>query len=555
MKISELNIKKEIVDGLKDCGYDTLTEIQQAIIDKIIAGQDVLAQAPTGTGKTAAFAIPLVEKLKYSDLQSLVLCPTRELANQIYNEFLKIGKNLKKMRVIPIYGGVPIDKQIRNIANKPQIIISTPGRLLDHIKRKTLDISNIETIVLDEVDEMFNMGFKQDVSRIISNIKSKHQTVLISATLSHDVTNASKSFQNEPFVYKVSTLDKQTNANIEQFFIKVNKNRKNELLEKLINDNQFYLTIIFTNTKYTATWLRDCLQRKNLNAEAIHSNLRQNARRRIMDNFKSGKYKVLIATDIIARGIDVKNIDAVINYEIPQNTESYVHRIGRTGRAGESGKSYLLIDEPNNWFIDKIAKLTNSKINELSFEEFAFENANSGSTSTKTENSDEVRLFMNIGEKDGFDAGSFKDFLVNKFDFDVKKICDIYLKDTYGFITIKKDALEDLNKVKNIDGREIKFSESNKRKEGFSRDNRRGGNGGGFKRNFSPRRNNSNGGSFDRGNRRNNFHSGNRREGGNSGGFRSNNRENGSSRNFHHSNRGEGNRHGGFKRGGKSFTR
>jgi ATP-dependent RNA helicase DeaD len=349
MKFDELKIKNEVIKAVTDNGYTSLTPIQEGIIDKVLEGSDVLAQAPTGTGKTAAFAIPMINKIDVNGgIQCIILCPTRELVNQIFAEVKKIGKYIPGFNAVEILGGVPVQSQVRLLKMLPQVVISSPGRMLDHIKNKNINLNNITTIILDEVDEMFNMGMRKDVTNIISSIPTKHQTILISATLSSDVTDASRKFQHEPFVYKVSTDDKQTTSTIKQYFVRVNRNQKVSLIKKLIDENGYKLVVVFSNMKHTAKRLADSLKAVGLRAEAIHSNLKQNARKRVMDEFRSGKHQVLIATDIIARGIDVKNIDAVINFETPQSAESYVHRIGRTGRAGEAGTSYLFLDDNND---------------------------------------------------------------------------------------------------------------------------------------------------------------------------------------------------------------
>jgi ATP-dependent RNA helicase DeaD len=255
MKFEELNIKPELIKAINDGGYTDMTAIQEAVINVELEGRDILAQAPTGTGKTAAFLVPLLNKidLNNGELQAIILCPTRELVNQIYAEAVKIGKYLNGLKMVEILGGVDIQKQIRAIQNKPQILISTSGRLLDHIKRRNINLNTIKTIVLDEVDEMFNIGFKKDVLNIMSNITNVHQTILVSATMSEDIMNLSKRNQKDPFIYKVENTDQQeTNANIKQYFIKLNKDKKISAIVKLVKDFNLKNVIIFTNTKHTA---------------------------------------------------------------------------------------------------------------------------------------------------------------------------------------------------------------------------------------------------------------------------------------------------------------
>ncbi|MDR1850950.1 MAG: DEAD/DEAH box helicase [Mycoplasmataceae bacterium] len=485
MKFEELNIKPELIKAINDGGYTDMTAIQEAVINVELEGRDILAQAPTGTGKTAAFLVPLLNKidLNNGELQAIILCPTRELVNQIYAEAVKIGKYLNGLKMVEILGGVDIQKQIRAIQNKPQILISTSGRLLDHIKRRNINLNTIKTIVLDEVDEMFNIGFKKDVLNIMSNITNVHQTILVSATMSEDIMNLSKRNQKDPFIYKVENTDQQeTNANIKQYFIKLNKDKKISAIVKLVKDFNLKNVIIFTNTKHTAKWLKEKLAENGLRTNAIHSNLSQNARKKAMDDFRASKYNILIATDIIARGIHVDNIDAVINYEFPQNNESYVHRIGRTGRAGNVGSSFLFSEEKGNWKIENLSKYIKTDIPELKLEGLEFDNtipASPSAGSFRTQDPDSDRLFINVGTKDGFDSESFKDYIFKNTKVLPTDISDVYLKDMFGFITIKKDKVEELKTIKEINGREIRMDQSNSRPgSGGSRGGRSGGFGG-----------------------------------------------------------------------------
>jgi ATP-dependent RNA helicase DeaD len=249
---NELKLNEQLLAGIKSVGYDNLTPIQESIIEKILNHEDVFAQAPTGTGKTAAFAIPLLNNVITTNTHAFVLCPTRELVNQIANEFVKLGKYIKDLRVVEILGSVPYGKQISELKRNPQIIVATPGRFLDHIKKNNVNLSHINTVVLDEVDEMFNMGFKRDVSTIISSVKHPHQTVLLSATISNDAQQASKNFQHNPFFFKNAGDEKKTNISIEQFYVLVNQTKKIDAIEQIIKKNHYKLTIIFTNTKHTA---------------------------------------------------------------------------------------------------------------------------------------------------------------------------------------------------------------------------------------------------------------------------------------------------------------
>ncbi len=344
MKLEELNLKPEIVKAVSEMGFDQFTEIQAQAIPFANEGRDVLGQAQTGTGKTAAFVIPVLEQLdlKSDDLQAIILAPTRELAIQICAEIEKIGKHMN-VRTMSVYGGDPIDKQIKLLKNRPHIVAGTPGRCLDLLSRKKLKLHNIKYFVLDEVDEMLNMGFIDDVESITKAMPSQKQTLLFSATLPKEIKRICEKYLVDPAHIKVDakslTVDKVT-----QRFIVVKKKLKNEVLDNLLLLGGKQKVIVFTQTKRDCDELYDFLKEKRYRAGKIHGDIVQKTRTKTIEQFRDGKFEILVATDVVARGIDIDGVELVVNYELPQDIEYYIHRIGRTGRGtSEKGDAITLV--------------------------------------------------------------------------------------------------------------------------------------------------------------------------------------------------------------------
>ncbi len=345
MHFNELNLSQELIMAVNDLGYEEMTEIQSKSIPLLLEGADVIGRSNTGTGKTAAFGIPAVESIE-SDmsrfLQVLILCPTRELAMQACDELKKFAKYKKWVKPVAVYGGASMEKQIYALKRGGNIVVGTPGRVMDHIRRRTLKLDNIKTVILDEADEMLNMGFREDIESILNDIPHEHQTVLFSATMPPEIMNITKKYQNDPVVIKIAAKYKTVDL-IQQFCFEVAMGRKTDALKLLLAAYQPKSSMVFCNTKKMVDELTEALLGGGFKAVGLHGDMKQSQRTQVMNSFKSGAVSILVATDVAARGIDVNGIDAVFNYDIPQDNEYYIHRIGRTGRAGHTGVAYTLV--------------------------------------------------------------------------------------------------------------------------------------------------------------------------------------------------------------------
>ena len=344
LQFKDLHISKEVLKATEDMGFSVTTPIQSQSIPEILKGIDIIGQASTGTGKTAAFAIPAIEKIdeSNSDVQVLVLCPTRELAMQVAAEINKLSKHKRRISALAVYGGEQIHRQLSALRRKPQIVVGTPGRTIDHMERGSLRISNAKMIVLDEADEMLNMGFRRDIERILEVTRDDRQTVLFSATMSKDILRLTKRYQKDPKIIRVAKA-KQDVSSIKQSYFDVEPAKKANVLVKLIDTYNPKLSIVFCNTKRKVDKVSRILRDRGFSASGIHGDIRQTKRDSIMSKFRKGRLNVLVATDVAARGIDVDDVEIVFNYEIPKDVESYVHRIGRTGRAGKTGTALSFV--------------------------------------------------------------------------------------------------------------------------------------------------------------------------------------------------------------------
>lgn len=360
----DLNLSDEILRSINEMNFMKATEIQSKSIPIIRKGYDVIGKSQTGTGKTIAFGIPAVELITNDDekfVQVLILCPTRELVLQSCNEIRKLSKFRNGVKVADIYGGAPIDKQIRKLKTS-NIVIGTPGRIIDHIRRKTLKLNNIKMAILDEADEMLNMGFREDIEYILNKTPSEKQTVLFSATMPPEILALTKKFQKNPKIVSVDNKS-ATLKNISQCYYNVKPSSKMESLYNIIKYTNPKLSVVFCNTKKTVNNVTKYLCKKGIAAEAIHGDMKQHQRTNVMKSFKRNNTNILVATDVAARGIDVPGIDYVINYDIPQNIEYYIHRIGRTGRAGKSGDAITLCEGNGQIkILMRISKYTKSDI-------------------------------------------------------------------------------------------------------------------------------------------------------------------------------------------------
>ncbi|MBX6378539.1 MAG: DEAD/DEAH box helicase, partial [Clostridia bacterium] len=337
-----LGVVPEILRALEDLGFEQPTPIQQEAIPLLLEGRDLIGQAQTGTGKTAAFGIPIVQRLTdQQDVQALVLTPTRELAIQVAEEISKIGK-YRGARVLPIYGGQSIDRQIKGLRSHPHIVIGTPGRVLDHIGRRTLRLHAVRTVVLDEADEMLDMGFIEDVERILMETPSDRQTLLFSATMPLPVRRLADRFLRSPHTVSVSAHE-VTVPQIEQRYYEVSERQKLDGLCRILDVEAPELALIFCRTKRGVDDLARTLQERGYAAQGLHGDMTQRERERVLNSFRHGSIEMLVATDVAARGLDIEGVSHVINYDIPQDPDSYVHRIGRTGRAGREGVAITLV--------------------------------------------------------------------------------------------------------------------------------------------------------------------------------------------------------------------
>lgn len=363
VRFDELEISEQILKAITEMGFEEATPIQAQAIPVVMGGSDVIGQAQTGTGKTAAFGIPLLEKVdvKNKNLQEIILCPTRELAIQVAEEIRNLSKFMHGLKIVPIYGGQDIVKQIRSLKAGTQIVIGTPGRVMDHMRRKTVKFENVHTIVLDEADEMLNMGFREDIETILKEIPTERQTVLFSATMPKAILDIAKTYQKNAQTVKVVKKE-LTVPNIEQYYFEVKSKNKEEVLSRLLDIYDPKLSVVFCNTKRMVDELVSALQVRGYFAEGLHGDLKQSQRDRVMNSFRNGKTEILVATDVAARGIDVDDVDAVFNYDLPQDDEYYVHRIGRTGRAGRKGKAFSFVVGKDVYKLKDIQRYCKTKI-------------------------------------------------------------------------------------------------------------------------------------------------------------------------------------------------
>lgn len=365
LKFSTLDISDELQDAIADMGFDEATGIQSVAIPKAMEGVDMIGQAQTGTGKTVAFGIPAIEKVDLSNKnpQVIILCPTRELAIQVSEEMQRLAKYKRDLRILPIYGGQPIGRQIRSLQRGTQIIIGTPGRVMDHMRRGTLKLNHIDTMILDEADEMLNMGFRDDIETILLQVPKDRQILLFSATMPKQILDISNKYLKKPTIFRVKPKD-ITLTKVKQLYFRVNRNERTEILDRLLKINNPKRTIVFCNTKRGVDRLVGELQERGYFADSLHGDLNQNARDAVMNKLRNGNIDILVATDIAARGIDVDDIEAVFNYDLPQDLEYYIHRIGRTGRAGREGTAYNFIFGRQMQELRAIERYTKAKISQ-----------------------------------------------------------------------------------------------------------------------------------------------------------------------------------------------
>lgn len=515
MNFSKIITNDKIVQALTEQGITVPTEIQDKAIPIGIEGRDIIAKSQTGTGKTLAFSLPILEKITEDRcLQALILCPTRELSMQVAREIEKYIKYLNNIKVVAVYGGARIDEQIRKLKARPQIVVATPGRLIDHINRRTIKTQDITTVVLDEADEMISIGFKEDLEKILSFLPKERQTMFFSATFPTKVANLSKNYLSNPVKIQ-QDIKQEVVANISQYYTKLNQSSKDEALKRFLHLNDG-LSIVFCNTKKRVDDVVSNLQGSGFIAEAIHGDLNQQMRENVMRKMKGGILDVLVATDVAARGIDIKDVKYVYNYDLPDDFEYYVHRIGRTGRAGTTGASFSFItqremgklsqlervvktkltyveipsveevntsriynyfnnlefDDGENEILDEIVEqgftfkqianaLLNDKFSYNDFEEIKVKKER-GKREKKSR--DSLRLFLSVGKKDNIKVKHIVGAISRQTSINGDDINNIEVKNAYSFVNIPKKYQKEISKIKVINNVYVSVEVAKRRK-------------------------------------------------------------------------------------------
>ena len=369
--LEELGISAEVVRAFDWMGFTELTAIQQKCVPLMMEGHDVIGIAPTGTGKTLGFGIPMLEYVNLDDptIQEVVLAPTRELAQQIGDELTNLAHFIKGLKIAVIYGGQPFAKQMSALSRKPQILVATPGRLLDHMQRGNIRLSAVHTMVIDEADEMLKMGFIDDVEKIIESADPNRQLVMFSATTNQDVLTVSWKYQHDPIEIVVQA-EAENKPDITQYIVESDQKEKYEHLLYLLDSDQYKRIMIFCNTKDMTSRLCERLKKAGYNAECLHGDVRQSQRDKVMAGYRKGQFEILVATDVAARGIDVDDVEAVFNYDLPDKQEFYIHRIGRTGRAKRAGVSFSFVSFRDSIRMDEILKYIHTTPVTLVFDDF-----------------------------------------------------------------------------------------------------------------------------------------------------------------------------------------
>ena len=367
MNFDELNISDDIKNAIGEMGFGKLTPIQESAIPEALKGKDLIGQAQTGSGKTIAFAVPVLEKIFIPDKspQAIVLCPTRELCMQVASQIQKVASKIRKLKVLAVYGGQPIGKQTRVLKKGVHVVVGTPGRVIDHIERGNLDLIGIETVVLDEADEMLEMGFREDIEEILSKTPHQRQTLLFSATIPPEIRQIAGKYQKNPEFIKIS--DRKRNIpKITQYAFRCDIRDKFTGLARLLDAYDVKRALVFCNTKKSVNFVEKHL-RDDFRVDSIHGDMTQKMRDKVMNKFRNGNISILVATDVAARGLDIDDVDVIVNYDVPQNVDDYVHRIGRTARAGKRGMAFTLVSADEQKRFANIRKANAGKIIEKEF--------------------------------------------------------------------------------------------------------------------------------------------------------------------------------------------
>lgn len=440
------NFSEEITKALDKMEFNDLTPIQEQVIPVFMEGADIIAQAPTGTGKTCAFGIPIIENIEVNskEVQALIVCPTRELARQIVDELRKVAFYKEGVRIASVYGGEYFERQLANLRKKPQIIVGTPGRIIDHLERKTIKLKNVETVVLDEADEMLNMGFRDDMEKIFDYTDSDRQTVMFSATMPSEILDISQKFQNSPIKIKTQLNDNDLPP-ITQYYAYCDECQKVFLMDTIIKDNDYRLSLCFVSMKKRADALNKILKSKGYKCECLHGDLRQAKRDQIMKAYRNGEYDILIATDVMARGIDVKGIDAIFNFDIPYDKEYYIHRIGRTARNKAEGVAYTFVTGGERNKITEIEKYTATKM--IKLEELSQDKLRKLMNSKKIDNA-LSKIGGNLNETKSQITKQLEEYnYANGTNYTILDIAAALVEaDTLGIAIPKAKSMEDMDK-------------------------------------------------------------------------------------------------------------
>ena len=394
MKYAELNVSPEIRRAVEAMGFTEMTEVQEKAIPLMMAGHDMIAKAPTGTGKTCAFGIPVIERIQKEKKvpQAVILAPTRELAQQIAAELQNLCQFMPEVRIACLYGGANMQRQAEKLQKGCQIIVATPGRLMDHYKRRTIDVSTVETVVLDEADEMLNMGFYKDVRHIIDLMKNRKSLSMFSATISREVMDIGWLYQHDAAEVTVQPKLESMPKIAQYKLLTTNRDKLGDLAQLVIGEG-YKRVMVFCNTKFTTATLCNQLARLNFSVDCLHGDLSQAERNRIMTRFREGQIAMLVATDVAARGIDVSDVDAVVNYDVPSENEHYTHRIGRTGRARKEGASYLFYTREEEKRVDTLLRLTRNTEDCLDVK-FDFNHEHIVVQEKKTEDKFQIKMYF-----------------------------------------------------------------------------------------------------------------------------------------------------------------
>ncbi len=512
MTFNELHLNEKTKKALQDIGYNTPTPIQEKAIPIILEGKDLIGQSKTGTGKTASYSLPIIEKIETSNkkVQAIVLCPTRELALQVAEEVRKFLKYQEGIKTLAIYGGQSIETQIKMLKKGVQIVIGTPGRVMDHMRRKTLKLDQVKICVLDEADEMLNMGFEEDIETILKDVPNGRQTVLFSATMNPKIMKITKKYLKEPKKVKIKAEELTVNE-IEQISISIKEAMKSETLMRLIEVYHPQKAIVFCNTKKRVDDLIEILKRNHIKAEALHGDIKQSGRERIMKKMRNGEFQILVATDVVARGIDIQDVEFVLNYDVPQEEEYYVHRIGRTGRNGNKGRAFTFVVGKEKSKLQSIKKYTNAKIKEGTIPTLAQINKirknkaiqkvqevideknflgeellqellqknsieeiskalitilygkpkeeKQNKVTIKTKNGEIVKLFFNLGKKDNMKIKDFVGSIAANCGIQGENIGKINILDKFSFVEVPGEYVEDV--LQGMKGKQIKGRDCN----------------------------------------------------------------------------------------------